>query len=73
MDNHMVECKVRIPRTLLNNLPKMTSANPQVRTAAEHLKEAVRMYVLLHAAHDDGKSLYVGADPSNLEKLRLFA
>lgn len=69
----MVECKVRIPRTLLNSLPNMTSANPKVRTAEEHLKEAVRMYALLHAAHDDGKSLYLGADPSNLEKLRLFA
>jgi hypothetical protein len=73
MYNNMVECKVRIPRTLLNNLTKMTSANPKVRTAEEHLKEAVRMYTLLHAAHDDGKSLYVGADPSNLEKLRIFA
>ncbi|MBY0537859.1 hypothetical protein K2P47_00485 [Patescibacteria group bacterium] len=73
MDNSLVDCRVKIPRSLLDRLPTMTSANPKVKTAEDHLAEAVRMYILLHAAHNDGKSLYIGENILNLEKLNLFA
>jgi len=72
MSGDLIECKVHIPRALLERLPNIKSANPKVSSAEDHLKEAFRMYVLLHAAHADGKPFFLGKG-ADAEKLNMFA